>query len=415
MASTLGIGCFSGSGAQPGDAGKAEGGKHDASATSDARDAGPPPPLESSPPAIIPLASRVDATSTPIVYDSVRHLVWTANGDVGTVSYVGVDHGSQKVLQEIAVGTDIRTVALSPDGVWLAAVDRATASVSLIDAATRLVRRTIAVGTHPRSAVWDAADPRWLYVTLEDSGAVAVIDRTLGVLKETVAVGRIPGGLAVSHLRNVLYVTHRIDPMVTTVSLPASPPEAGAAPALSVLNNVMLADQPATTPATVPQGMPFAFDQVAWTADGNTMWVPHELLAPTHPFQFTETLFPAISVVDFSGAGEEVQTDPNDPAGNIAGRKLLFGAIELFDDTANVAIFSQPCAVSMHPNGLTAYALMCASDDLVTFDLTQGIATQMLRNLPGNHPAGIALDASVGDGGSGPSRAFVMSISPTPS
>src|SRR5208282_770264 len=90
-----------------------------------------------------------------------------------------------------------------------------------------------------------------------------------------------------------------------------------------VENDVMLANQPLTTPLTVPQGMPLALDNVAWSADGNTMWVPHELLAPTHPFQFTETLFPAISVIDFSGAGQEVLTDPNDPAGIIAGRKLL--------------------------------------------------------------------------------------------
>jgi DNA-binding beta-propeller fold protein YncE len=335
---------------------------------------------------------QVDATSTPIVYDTRRGLVWTANGDVGTVSYVGVDHGAQKVLQEIPVGKDIRSVALSPDGVWLAAVDRTSGTVSLIDAATRVVRRVIAVGTHARSAVWNAADPRWLYVTLEDAGAVAVIDRTEGALSQTVSVGRIPAGLAVSRLRPLLYVTHRIDQEVTKVALPS----------MAVEGNVMLADQPLTTPLTTPQGKPFAFDSVAWTTDGNTMWLPHELLAPTHPFQFTETLFPAISVVDFSGNGQEVQTDPNDPNGVIAGRKLLFGAIDLLDDTSNVAILSQPCSVAMHPNGLAAYALACASDDFLTFDLTQGIAVSILRNLPGSHPVGMALDATG-------ARAFVLS------
>ncbi len=355
-------------------------------------DAGPFPPLESAPPPLIPLARRVDATSTPVVYDTARGLVWTANGDVGTVSYVGVDHDAQRVLQEVHVGQDIRSVALSPDGVWLAAVDRLGAGVALIDAATRVVRRVIPVGTRPRSAVWDAANPRWLYVTLEDAGAVAVIDRTLGVLSKTIPVGRIPGGLAVSAARPVLYVTHRIDQEVTTVALPS----------FAVTGNVMLADQPAATPLTVPQGRPFAFDSVAWTIDGNTMWVPHELLAPTHPFLFNQTLFPAISVIDFSGKGQEVETDPNDPNGVTAGRKLLFGAIELLDDTGNVAIVSQPCAVAMHPNGLAAYALACASDDLLTFDLTQGIAVAILRNLPGSHPIGLALDAAG-------ARAFVLS------
>jgi len=402
-------GCSSGSPGSPGDAGRTDAAARDAradtgvrdagtrdasssdSSTADA-DAGPLPPLETAPPKPIPAAKQVDATSTPIVYDPVRGLVWTANGDIGTVSYVGIDHGAQRVVQEIAIGKDIRSVALSPDGVWLAAVDRQAGTVALVDAATRVVRRTIPVGTHPRSAVWNAADPRWLYVTLEDAGAVAVIDRTAGVLSQTVPVGRIPGGLAVSRLRPDLYVTHRIDQQVTTVSLTS----------MSVLGNVTLADQPAATPLTVPQGRPFAFDSVAWTVDGNTMWVPHELLAPTHPFQFTMTLFPAISVIDYSGQGQEVQTDPNDQGGVIAGRKLLFGAINLLDQTSNVAIVSQPCSVTMHPNAQVAYALACASDDFLTFDLTQGIAVSLLRNLPGSHPVGMALDTAG-------ARAFVLS------
>ena len=404
--------CGGSSSATP-DGGRGDGGHADAglkvdSAASDV--ARPLPPLESAPPPLIPQARRQDAASSPILFDPVRQVVWTANTDVGSVSYVGVNHGDQRVLEEIHVGSDVRSVALSPDGAWLAAVDRGGAQVALIDAGSRVVRRLIAVGTHPRSALWDAANPRWLYVTLEDDGAVAVIDRTLGVLKATVPVGRIPAGLAVSATHEVLYVTHRIDPMVTTVSLPG----------LSVLGNVMLADQPAASPATVPQGMPFAFDSVAWTyttgpdggsTGGSTMWIPHELLAPTHPFQFTETLFPAISVVDFSGAGDEVETDPNDPNGVIAGRKLLFGAINLLDATGNVAIVSQPCAVVMHPNGLTAYALACASDDLLTFDMTQGIAVDVLRNLPGSHPVGIAIQAQQdsADGSFVPARAFVVS------
>jgi len=132
------------------------------------------------------------------------------------------------------------------------------------------------------------------------------------------------------------------------------------------------------------------------------MWLPHELLAPTHPFQFTQTLFPAISVIDFSGKGQEVQTDPNDPNGAFAGRKLLFGAITLLDDTSNVIVVSQPCAVAMHPNGLTSFALACASDDILTFDMTLGVAVGILRNLPGSHPVGLALDAT-GD------RAFILS------
>ena len=349
------------------------------------------PPLETRPPALIPAAERKDASSAPVVFDPLRGGVWTANGDVGTVSYVDIDKGA--LLREIRVGGDVRSVALSPDAAWVAAVDRDGASVSLIAADAKSVARAIPVGTHPRAAVWDPTNPRWLYVSLEDDGAIGVIDRTLGVYTKTIPVGRLPAGLAVSRLRHELYVAGRVDGNVTTVSLDS----------LAVSRTLKLADEPADPAPTTPQGKPFALESLAFAADGTTMWVPHELLAPTHPFQFQQTVFPAVSVLDYSGPmPAEVATDPNDPNGVIAGRKLLFGAIDVFDATGNTAIVSQPCGVAMHPNGLVAYVVACGSEDLLTFDVTSGAETSMLRNLPGDHPAGIALD----DTGQ---RAFVVS------
>ena len=149
-------------------------------------------PLEGAPPATIPPGARRDASSSPVIWDASRGGAWTANGDVGSVSFADVDH--QAVIAEIPVGQDVRSVALSPDGVWIAAVDRGAGTVALIDATNAAVRRTIAVGSHPRAAVWDAANPRWLYVAVEDADAVAVVDRTMGVLAGTVAVGRDPRG-----------------------------------------------------------------------------------------------------------------------------------------------------------------------------------------------------------------------------
>lgn len=362
---------------------------------SDAGDAGPPP-LESSPPETIPAANRLDAASSTVVFDRLRGGVWTANGDVGTITYADIDH--QKVVREIPIGQDVTSVALSPDFSWIAAVDRRGAAVALVDATTGQVRRTIPLGTHPREAVWDPNDPRWLYVSLEDDGAIAVVDRTLGVLSHTVPVGRIPAGLAVSRLRHELAITHRIDSEVTVLPLDGafSPADQGVAPA-----NVPLAPQPPTAPDTTPNGQPFAFDTLAWDPGGDIVWLPHELMANRHPFQFQRVLFPAVSVVDLS-ARAEVQTNPNDPNGVIAGRKLLFGAINVPDAMGNTSVVSQPCAAAFHPNGIVAYVVACASEDLLTFDLTSGIAIDLLRNLPGDHPTGMTLD----DKGA---RAFIVS------
>ncbi|MGD0526779.1 MAG: multiheme c-type cytochrome [Polyangiaceae bacterium] len=346
-----------------------------------------PPALESSPPPPIDASARLDCASSTIVFDHLRGGVWTANGDVGTITYADID--KQAVVFEVPIGSNVTSVALSPDFTWVAAVDRTAATVSLVDATTGKIARSIAVGTHPRAAVWDAWDPRWLYVSLEDDGAVAVIDRTLGVLHHTVSVGRLPAGLAVSRLRDELAIAHRIDGDVSVLPLAGvyAPADQGV-PTI----DIPLAFQPVLADDTQPNGTPFAQDSLAWTTDGNIVWTPHELLSNHHPFQFQRVLFPAVSVVDLSMRAE-VQTDPNNSLGVIAGRKLLFGAIDIPDATGNTSIMSQPCAAVMHPNGLTAYVVACASEDLLTFDLTAGIAVDLLRNLPGDHPTGIALDA----------------------
>ena len=385
LASACGSHGASSLGASAGDAGAAD-------ASSDAG----LPPLESSPPPPVPAASRRDDASSQVVFDRLRGGVWTANGDVGSISYADIDH--QKVVHETAIGQDVTSVALSPDFRWVAAVDRAAGTVALVDADSAQVRRTIAVGTHPRAAVWDAADPRWLYVSLEDAGAVAVVDRTLGIVNHTVPVGRLPAGLGVSRLRHELAVLHRIDGDVTLVPLDGaySPADQGAPDV-----EVPLADQPPQSDDTQPSGKPFAFESLAWQPDGDVVWLPHELLANHHPFQFQRNLFPAVSVVDLS-ARAEVQTNPNDPSGVIAGRKLLFGAIDVLDATGQTTIVSQPCAAAIHPNGIVGYVVACASEDLLTFDLTSGAAIDLLRNLPGDHPTGITLD----DTGQ---RAFIVS------
>jgi DNA-binding beta-propeller fold protein YncE len=334
--------------------------------------------LEPQPPAIVAPENRANASSSQVVFDPMRGGVWTANGDVGTISYVDVE--SRRVVQEISLGKDIRSIALSPDALWIAAVDRAGASVTLMDAETRQVRRTIALGTHPRASVWDAANPRWLYIAVEDDGAVAVLDRTLGRVAETIPVGRLPSGLAVSRNRRELYVTHRIDPQVTVVDLHSR----------TVATHVPIADEPFSDPA-IPNGKPFGFESAAITPDGSHAWVPHELLAPTHPFVFNQTLFPAISVVDLAGRTEQL-TDPNNVTMRVDGRKNLFDAINLLGPDGQPFVFSQICALGMHPMGSAAWALACGSEDLVTFGVVEGRATDYVRSLPCDHPVGLCLD-----------------------
>ncbi|MDP9037263.1 MAG: hypothetical protein M3O50_20890 [Myxococcota bacterium] len=334
--------------------------------------------LEAEPPAMIPPEGRQNASSSPVVFDRLRGGVWTANGDVGTLSYVDID--ARRVVRETALGSaaDVRSVALSPDAKWVAAVDRAGGAVALVDAESGEVRRTVTVGGHPRAAIWDAANPRWLYIAVESGGAVAVVDRMLGVVQSSIDVGRQPSGLAVSARARELYVTHRIDGKVTVVSLPED----------VAVAEVPLADEPFVAMG-VPSGKPFGFESLALTPDGTRAWIPHELLAPTHPFVFSQTLFPAISVVNLV-VRAETPSDPN--SATVEGRKNLFTAINLPGRTGQPEVLSQPCAVAIHPGALVAWALACGSEDLIKLDVNAGIATDLLRGLPGDHPVGLTLD-----------------------
>jgi DNA-binding beta-propeller fold protein YncE len=333
-------------------------------------------PLEANPPALVASGKRLNASSSPVVFDALRGGVWTANGDVGTISYVDPD--ARTLVQEVAIGQDVRSVALSPDAAWIAAVDRAAGTVALVDAEARVVRRTLALGGHPRTCVWDAADPRWLYVAVEDDGAVAVVDRTLGLVATRIPVERMPSGLAVSAAASELYVAHRIDGDLTVIDRTRR----------AVVADIPLTDEPFSDRHT-PNGRPFGFEAPALSSDGQRAWLPHELLAPTHPFVFDETLFPAISVVDVVKR-IEVESDPN--ASSIDGRKNLFDAINLLGNDGQPMVLSQLCGVAMHPNGYVAWALACASEDLLVFDVKQGIAIDAVRALPVDHPAGLALD-----------------------
>jgi YVTN family beta-propeller protein len=334
--------------------------------------------LEAEPPADVAPSARVNASSSNVVYDPLRRAVWTANGDVGTISYV--DPVGRRVAAEVHVGQDIRSVAVSPDGAWVAAVDRAGAAVVLVDAPSRVVQATIPLGSHPRACVWDSANPRWLYVTEEDAGVVDVIDRTYGAVADTIPVGRLPAGLAVSASRREVYVSHRIDAELTVVDLHDR----------AVAAQIALSDEPFTDPAT-PNGKPMGLDSFGLTAIGGAAWIPHELLSTTHPFVFNETIFPAISVANLVGREEQV-SDPNSSV--VAGRKNLFDAIDIVGPDGQPAIFSQLCAVSVHPDDHVAWALACGSQDLITFSVDDGVASAAIRNLPCDHPSGMTLDAT---------------------
>jgi DNA-binding beta-propeller fold protein YncE len=338
--------------------------------------AAPLPPLEANAPATIAADKRVNASSSSIAFDKTRGTVWVANGDVGTLSEVDVDHG--KVNAEVALGGEATALALSPDGAFVATVDRSAGTATLVYAETHLPARTIAVGTHPRACLFDSFDPRWLYVATEEG--IAVVDRTAGALARVMPAGRLPAGLAMSASAQTLIASHRIDAKVTFLDPTQDAP---------MPTDAALADTPKTDDPKTPNGRPFAFEGLALDPTGGTLWLPHQLFAGVHPFQFQSVIFPAVSVVDTTMMSEVFTTVSS---GTTDGRKNLFDAINVLEATGDPMVFSQPCAAAFHPHGDAAYVLACGSEDFLTFDVTQGIAIAAIRDLPGDHPSALVLD-----------------------
>jgi DNA-binding beta-propeller fold protein YncE len=333
--------------------------------------------LEPSPPPLVPAAQRRAVSSSNVAFDRLRGTAWVANGDVGSVTEVDLDAG--KARAEVTLGGELSSVCIAPDGAFVALSDQITGDVVLLHPDTHEIAGRIAAGTRPRGCVFDTTDPRWLYVATEEG--IAVVDRTQGKRTSVVPAGRLPTGLAMTRGARTLVVSHRIDAKVSLLDMSKAAP---------TVTDVALSDSPRTDPK-VPNGRPYAFEGVAIAPDDATVWLPHQLLSSTNPFQFQSVIFPSVSLVDL-GDGAEIVTD--DSSGLIAGRKNLFQAINVLEPTGDAMVFSQPCAAALHPNGDVAYVLACGSEDLLTFDVARGIVTSALRQIPGDHPSGIALDAT---------------------
>jgi DNA-binding beta-propeller fold protein YncE len=345
-----------------------------------------PAPLED-PPAAIPEASRVAVSASVAFWDRQRSGVWTANGDAGSISFF--DPASSRVLHEIVTGGNLTSIALAPDGRWLAAVDHESAAVLLVDPDGGSIVRRVAVGSHPRSLLFDPAEPQWLYVTIEDDDTVAVIDRSHASVAGSIGVGPLPTALGASSSRRELVVIGRTDAHAQIVSTETR----------EITGAIALGDSASLTDPKQPQGRPYGFEGVAFAPDQATLWVPHMLYSGSHPIQFQSTVFPAVSVLDLVARSEI--TNEGAAKNKFPGRKMLFDAINVIGDTGEARVVSQPCAAAVHPNGLRAYVLAGGSEDLLVFDVPSGRAVEIVSGGLGDHPVGLALDPTG-------SRAFVV-------
>ena len=125
---------------------------------------------------------------------------------------------SARLVVEIPVGNDPRSVALTADGLRAVTANRADGTLSVVDLATQQSTTIPLGGVYPYGVVVDEADIA--YVSLQGSDAIAVVDLKVPAVLETIPVPASPAGLAL--LGDFLYVTHFWSGDVSLVYLPES-------------------------------------------------------------------------------------------------------------------------------------------------------------------------------------------------
>ncbi len=121
-----------------------------------------------------------------------------------------------KILGEVPVGKDPRSVAITPNGLRALVANRGDDTLSVINVGALTVTATIPLGgVAPYGVV---ANDRFAYVSLEDSDEIVAVDLSTGQVAQRLPVADAPSGLAL--WGDFLYVTHFWSGQITLVYVP---------------------------------------------------------------------------------------------------------------------------------------------------------------------------------------------------
>ena len=326
----------------------------------------------------------VATSSSTIALTSDDRELWVVNPDADSVTVI--DPATRAVLAEIALGptptvdangryepaVKPRALAILPndDKVYVAA--QTADAIYVVSTKTRTVTATIPVGAAPVGVV-AAPDGSAVYAVSHEAAVVTKIDPKKDAVVATLDVGEHPWGASVSADGRSLYVSHLlVGAGVTTIDTHS----------FTVRSKVELAEEPQNDTKTIPQGVVRGVYAVVPHPTTGTLWAPHLLLAirtPEPALDFQSTVFPSVSTLDPTGAGE--------------GARLNFTPI---DDTSGHGAFndvvSGPRALAFSPDGRLALVADGQSEDVLVFDAKQQVEVGLVRPLPAAFLEGIAVD-----------------------
>ncbi|MFN8451358.1 MAG: cytochrome c peroxidase [Anaerolineae bacterium] len=180
-----------------------------------------------------PLAAQINGTPTPLplfaLPDARSNRAYVSNtlalaNDGRTIVAANMINNSMtiliptydRVVAEIPVGKDPRSVALTLDNSRALVANRGDGTLSVVSMTEQVVTATIPVGSLPYGVVTASNDVA--YVSLEGSDQIAVVDLNQGAVARTIDVPDAPAGLTL--WGDFLYVTHFWSGAVSMVYLP---------------------------------------------------------------------------------------------------------------------------------------------------------------------------------------------------
>ncbi|NWF70900.1 MAG: hypothetical protein HXY40_17585 [Chloroflexi bacterium] len=122
----------------------------------------------------------------------------------------------RRVVAEVPVGRDPRSVVLTADSERVLVTNRADGTLSIVRFDDQVIENTIRVGLLPYGVVTD--NNEIAYVTLQGAGEVAVVDLLAGTVINRIATPPLPSGLAL--WGDFLYVTHFWSGQISLIYLP---------------------------------------------------------------------------------------------------------------------------------------------------------------------------------------------------
>jgi YVTN family beta-propeller protein len=316
------------------------------------------------------------AKSSTAIAQGPSNKLWVVNIDSNTVSVF--NSATRAKLQEVAVGTAPRTVAVASSGyAWV--TNKGSSNITVVNPTT-YATTTVALprASAPYGIVFDASSNA--YVALEATGQVVKLSPA-GAVLATVNVGSNPRHLALTADGSKLLVSRFVSPFQTGEATAAITTAGGggevlvvATAGMTVSKTIKLQFSNKPDSEVSGRGLPNYLGAAAISPDGKSAWVPSKMdniqrgtLRDGLPLDFQNSVRAISSRVD-------LQTEAEDYAGRI--------------DHDNSGVAS---AAIYHPTGVYLFVALETSRQVAVLDAAR--KRELFRVEAGLAPQGVAVSA----------------------